>query len=204
MANDVHAPTRSDRGFSLVEMLTVVLIIGIMAAVGFPAISRYVRNYKVRGATREVTGEMQTARSRAIMSNTNSGVSFLVVDADSYRLIQEDLTGDERYGVLKDLPSGVLFEATTADKSGRSLRFNRLGGFCNPAAGTPCAAAFAPACLTSEASRCGNGSAANYVAPDASGSLVVVVIEQSTQLRRAIRIAPGGRVAASDGWEKKL
>jgi prepilin-type N-terminal cleavage/methylation domain-containing protein len=200
MANDAHVSRRPERGFSLIELLVVVAIIVILAATGFPAISRYIRNYKIKGAAQAFAGQMQSARSKAIMSNTNSGVSFVVVDADSYRLVQEDLTGDERFGPLKDLPSGVRFEPTTADSSGKTLRFNRLGGFCNPAV-TSCGAAVTSVCTSAESSRCGDESDKNYVAPEANGALVIILLEQSTGLRRAVRIAPGGRVMASEGGE---
>ena len=50
------------------------------------------------GAAQEVAGELQSARSKAIMTNTNSGVSFVVVDKDSYRFVQEDLLPQSRPG----------------------------------------------------------------------------------------------------------
>jgi prepilin-type N-terminal cleavage/methylation domain-containing protein len=200
MANDAHLPTRSDRGFSLIELLIVVAIAVILAATAFPALSQYIRNYKIKGAAQALNGDLQAARSKAIMSNTNDGVSFVVVDADSYRFIQEDLDTDERFGPLRDLPPGMRFEVATAENSGKSLRFNRLGGFCNPALAS-CGAAVSPECRSSEAARCGNGASGNYVAPETSGGLVIVLLEEATQLRRAVRIAPGGRVMASEGWE---
>jgi len=200
MANDAHVPTRADQGFSLIELLIVVAIAVILAATGFPALSQYVRNYKIKGAAQAINGELQAARSKAIMSNTNDGVSFVVVDADSYRFIQEDLDTDDRFGPLKDLPPCFRIEAATADNSGKTLRFNRLGGFCNPAVAS-CGAAVAPVCTTGESTRCGNGSGSSYVAPEASGGLVIILIEEATRLRRAVRIAPGGRVMASEGWE---
>ena len=199
MANDVRAPRRSMQGFSLIELLTVVAIIAIMAAVGFPAISRYIRTYKIKGAAQEFAGELQSARSKAIMSNTNSGVSFVVVDADSYRFVQEDLTGDEKYSLLKDLPSGVRFVAVTVTNSGKSLRFNRLGGYCNTAV-TSCGTAVTTVCTSAETSRCGYASGSNYVAPLTDGTLVVTLLEEATQLRKTIRVLPGGRVAMSEGW----
>jgi type II secretory pathway pseudopilin PulG len=144
-------------------LLIVVAIVSIMAAVALPGIGQYIRNYKIRGAAQEVTGELQAARSKAIMSNTNAGVSFVVVDLDSYRFVQEDLAGDERFGPLKDLPQGVTFEVATAASSGPSLRFNRLGGYCNPE-GSSCAPAVATVCRTRKSLPDAATGWANYVA----------------------------------------
>ena len=196
---------RSQGGFSLVEMLIVVAIVMIMAAVALPNIGQYLRTYKIRGASRVVTGDLQSARSKAIMSNTNAGVSFVVVDADSYRIVQEDLpTGppNEQLGPLKDLPAGIEFESKTAATSD-SVRFNRLGGFCNPA-DAGCAAAATPVCVGAEvANRCNYDAASLYVEPLATpaGSVVVTLWETNTDLRTSVRLAPGGRVFQNPGWE---
>src|SRR5436190_9681128 len=79
-----------ERGFSLVEVLIVVMIIGIMAMVGLPAIGRYFRNYQIRNAAREVAAEIQAARTQAIMKNVNWGVIFVTLSPPTYRYIVED------------------------------------------------------------------------------------------------------------------
>lgn len=188
-------PAGPERGFSLVELIIVAAIIGIMAAVALPAISRYIRNYKIRGAAQEVAGELQTARSKAIMTNTNTGVSFVIGDQDSYRYVIEDLTGTERLGPLKDLTSGVVFVAPGAT-GGPSLRFNRLGGFCNPPpVSTNCknAVPLAERC-PDQTSRCTDTADVGYIVGDGAGGAVVTLLEQATGLQRTVRIAPGGRV----------
>jgi len=66
-------------GFSLVELLVVLGIIGAMAAVALPSVARYVRNFRIKGATQQVAMEINVARSKAIMKNVNLGVLFAVV-----------------------------------------------------------------------------------------------------------------------------
>ena len=55
-----------DRGFSLIEMLFVVLIVLIMAAMAIPLVSNVVSNFRLRGAVSSVTGAIQSTRYQAI------------------------------------------------------------------------------------------------------------------------------------------
>jgi prepilin-type N-terminal cleavage/methylation domain-containing protein len=197
-----HAPSLTrQRGFSLIEMLSVVLIVAVMAAVAFPNIMGYLKNYKIKGAAQLVAGELQAARSRAIMSNTNQGVSFVVVDRESYRFVSEDVeaTSPERLSGLKKLPSGILFvENTALADRGATLRFQRLGGFCNPAAtSTTCddAVDVAERSTSEEAGLLDTGSVDGpYIGARATGTMEIRVREGTTGLERTIQIAPGGRV----------
>ncbi len=97
---------------------------------------------------------------------------------------------------MKDLPLGVRFVVASAANSGISLRFNRLGGFCNPGVAS-CGAAVATPCPAGEdTARCNREAGSEYVAPDdtVAGGMVITLLEEGTGLLRTVRIAPGGRV----------
>jgi type IV pilus assembly protein PilE len=202
MASHASSPARRERGFSMIELLIVAVIIAIMAAVALPNIGHYIKNYRIKGAAQLVAGELNAARSRAIMSNTNLGVSFVIVDRDSFRFVQEDIEATsptERLSGLKTLPTGIVFVPTTLADGGATLRFLRLGGFCNPAGtSTTCRTAVPPDqryIVDREASEVDSATTDQpYIGAEAAGAVVIRVREVTTGLERTVQIAPGGRV----------
>ncbi len=63
-------------GFSLVEVLTVVAIIGIMSAIAVPPMFSWLSNKGLQSAGRDLYSNMRKAQSTAVKNNRNCAVSF--------------------------------------------------------------------------------------------------------------------------------
>jgi prepilin-type N-terminal cleavage/methylation domain-containing protein len=60
---------RSDRGFSVVELLLVAAIIATMTAIAVPSVRDVLQSLKLSEATRMVERELQSARLRSVSTN---------------------------------------------------------------------------------------------------------------------------------------
>lgn len=63
-------PGKPDRGFSMIELLTVVLIIGLISVLTLPQALTAVKGYRLHSDTAAISGELNMARFRATSQNT--------------------------------------------------------------------------------------------------------------------------------------
>ncbi len=66
------------RGFSLVELIVGMAILGVLLAIAMPAFSNWLRNARVRTAAESVQNGLQLARAEAVRRNTT--IRFQLVD----------------------------------------------------------------------------------------------------------------------------
>jgi len=71
-------------GFSLVELAVVLVIAGIILAIGAPPLVRYLEKQKVRDGARQLAGEMRLARQRAVTDNCRGWIWCGYSTADRY------------------------------------------------------------------------------------------------------------------------
>ena len=67
---------RFERGITLVELMTTVIIIGIVAAMAVPRFQKAFERIKFRSANREITSSLRVARSKAVSTKEQHGVFF--------------------------------------------------------------------------------------------------------------------------------
>lgn len=106
-------------GFTLVEILMVVVVLGTLAAIAMPRVSRAVSNAKVRETANIVAGDLEhaislSARLRRPLVITWSGNQYVVRDratapADTVRIRRNvGVTGDGGAQSIEFTPSTVL------------------------------------------------------------------------------------------------
>jgi len=84
----VHKPlvNLGHAAYTIVEMVIVVLIIGILAAVAAPRYTKALEHYQLEASVRRVIADLRFARSQAQRTSVEQKVIFDLAD-NSYRLV---------------------------------------------------------------------------------------------------------------------
>ena len=69
-------PKSSTQGFSLIELMVALAVLGILFAFGLPSMSTWIQNSNIRTATEAGLSGLQLARSEAVSRNADVQIVF--------------------------------------------------------------------------------------------------------------------------------
>lgn len=108
-----------ERGFTLVELMIVIVVIGILAAIAAPNYQSFMAQRRLNGAARQIMSDLMAARMKAVSLNQKVKISF---KNDHEYEIWNDANGDtavadnEGDDIAKDINADyydVTFSDTT-------------------------------------------------------------------------------------------
>ncbi len=97
----------TNKGFSIVEVLIVMTLVAVLAAVGIPAMLGRMSHVHLKRDARTIFTELNAARLKAIVKNTKYRVEFTVPDTYSLSVWSSGSWTDDATQPTKTLLDGI-------------------------------------------------------------------------------------------------
>lgn len=97
------------RGFSMIELMIVVLIFGMLVGFGVPSYQKYSRSQRLRGTSENLVQLIQLQRSRAMATGQDIRVNFNTAAPAAWTCIGEGRSSRTL------LPNGITYLSATPD-----------------------------------------------------------------------------------------
>ena len=124
----------NNQGFTLIEMLVILIIIGILSAIAAPSFLGMLNRSKVNSALNEARGALQEAQREAIRKSKPCTVSISTTDKKftSSCLVTGDRTFDSSVGLeTNDLSIPFSYRGTITLNNGGTFVFFTKDNFTN-------------------------------------------------------------------------
>lgn len=70
----VHMSLRRQNGFTLVELMIAVVVLGVLATIAFPSFQSTIRSNRIATTSNDLIASMALARSEAVKNRRGGGV----------------------------------------------------------------------------------------------------------------------------------
>lgn len=123
---------RGDQGFTTIELLITIVIFSILLGLAIPGFARWLPNYRLRGAARDLYSNLQLAKTGSIKDRVEWAVRFTSADTYEVWSALDPDSPDQNRGwntfstsddtliktvTLSDYGSGVTFGAGSANSA---------------------------------------------------------------------------------------
>ncbi len=95
--------THDSKGFSLVELMIVITIIGMLVGFGIPQYRRYAQTQALRGSAENLVQTIHLQRSRAMSTGQNVVLNFNTSAPAGWTCVSQGYSNNSR------LPNGVTY-----------------------------------------------------------------------------------------------
>jgi type IV fimbrial biogenesis protein FimT len=109
---------RNKSGFTLVELLMVIALITVVAAIAVPNIISWLPDYRLKAAANDLFSNFQKAKLTAVKRNTNCVV---IVNSTGYTVFMDDDTD-----FVQDGGEDVIVQITWADYKSVSVNLGNI------------------------------------------------------------------------------
>ena len=124
---------RSARGFTLIELMIVLIIVGIFMVIGVPMLSEFVADQRVRTTASDIVSEIAFARAKALEQSRRVYIERTGATWNNGWRIYVDLNGDGNYDageeikIFNGFPPGNLYVCSTVDDFANNVIFRPDG-----------------------------------------------------------------------------
>jgi prepilin-type N-terminal cleavage/methylation domain-containing protein len=92
MSHIIDQKASSQQGFTLMDLIIALSILGILCSIAIPAYSSWLPDYELKNAVRDLYSNMHLAKMLSIKENKKYEIVFETNGTGSYRLVRPDGT----------------------------------------------------------------------------------------------------------------